>query len=1026
MKKILLFLLAAGALLPGAEIVVGPGTKYPTVNAGVKAMRPGDTLLIEPGEYFESVEVHKLGAPGVRTVIRARRPGTVLIRGDRPAPRFTQVSGTRFIYEAPWSMDASAVNERDSFKILTPASSRRELEFKRGLYFLDRKAKKLYISTSDGKRPDEHFYTVSVIRGSGLFVQDPVNVTIEGIAVTGFFSLERLRWRIASSCYGIRINRPRNSTIRNCLAFFNANGIHTGHGDGGTIENCVAFANGSLNPPSGGNILGWGPAKNTVIRNCVSFYCTQPEGQVGIRIYQGPVTGCRIENCISFGQQPITTKCGTTGAFCFNNFCREGFNMYEGSHNTSLGLNGYRRDDKGLLRADKIGRGKHDALFADPDNLDYRPQGGVSGIEAGLVDKKDVFFVSGSGNDKNDGRSVRRPWKTFKNVRPDTTVYLLPGDYPGFTLAVPGVTLRTRGAGRKAVFRGDVTVTAPRVTLRDLNFLAGNVAVKGEGATLRCCGFQGILSIAASGCTVVHNAFLKKPEPAPDTVAHSNLLPGMTPAPEYADIEAGDFTVRNASAFTGRGWDGLAVGPYRLYRRAERAKIFGPFVRSMTPTTVNIEWWTDRSDVSSELRWGGDPSCGNRLGVSSAGGSYHTATLSGLTPGEKYHFLVASRSPLREHHDNAELALLDEFKPRELVKSAPVTFTLPLAARPPREFFVSPEGSDDAAGTRGAPFASISKGVESAAAGDTVTVGDGVYRESVVFRSGGDKTAPITLRAAHAGRAVIDGGNIMPVALTLENQSHIVIDGLTFRNIKGSDRGCIVVRGGEHVTIRRCFSDGRALSYTPGLIEAFETKALTIENCVILRGFKGANFWRCPGLVIRNCVWHGNQICHFYVHNDPAQKVLLEKNIFSENCPQKYIVPLISFWHLESVTLKDNLFSLRMPQENRAVIGYSRLKGDRVSRQTNLATFVREGGRVSGSIFRDPQWPVLPDGLLKFKKSPLLGGPRVPEHVELDRQVGKELGLTPKGYTPWHISQFISQDRELLQKHIGLEREQFR
>ena len=49
----LLLTLAFFVVLNGAEIFVGAGQKYKTVNAGVKALKEGDTLTILPGRYYE-------------------------------------------------------------------------------------------------------------------------------------------------------------------------------------------------------------------------------------------------------------------------------------------------------------------------------------------------------------------------------------------------------------------------------------------------------------------------------------------------------------------------------------------------------------------------------------------------------------------------------------------------------------------------------------------------------------------------------------------------------------------------------------------------------------------------------------------------------------------------------------------------------------------------------------------------------------------------------------------------------------
>ena len=60
-----------------------------TIQKGVDALQPGDTLTIGRGEYVETVARKGLGAAEKQTTIRAEIPGTVLLRGDVDAPVFT-------------------------------------------------------------------------------------------------------------------------------------------------------------------------------------------------------------------------------------------------------------------------------------------------------------------------------------------------------------------------------------------------------------------------------------------------------------------------------------------------------------------------------------------------------------------------------------------------------------------------------------------------------------------------------------------------------------------------------------------------------------------------------------------------------------------------------------------------------------------------------------------------------------------------------------------------------------------------
>ena len=59
-------------------------------------------------------------------------------------------------------------------------------------------------------------------------------------------------------------------------------------------------------------------------------------------------------------------------------------------------------------------------------------------------------------------------------------------------------------------------------------------------------------------------------------------------------------------------------------------------------------------------------------------------------------------------------------------------------------YFVSPAGNDKNPGTQNAPFATVKKAAQKAAAGDTVKILPGIYREQIIFNRSGKKDAPIT------------------------------------------------------------------------------------------------------------------------------------------------------------------------------------------------------------------------------------------------------------------------------------------
>ena len=109
--------------------------------------------------------------------------------------------------------------------------------------------------------------------------------------------------------------------------------------------------------------------------------------------------------------------------------------------------------------------------------------------------------------------------------------------------------------------------------------------------------------------------------------------------------------------------------------------------------------------------------------------------------------------------------------------------------------FVSPTGADTNPGTSAAaPFKTIQKALDLVAAGSTITLAPGVYRESIVTKTAGTAASPITIKGPETGknasgryRAVLagkgTGGNVVSV-----NHSYYIFDGFTVDGQPGIDR----------------------------------------------------------------------------------------------------------------------------------------------------------------------------------------------------------------------------------------------
>jgi hypothetical protein len=121
-------------------------------------------------------------------------------------------------------------------------------------------------------------------------------------------------------------------------------------------------------------------------------------------------------------------------------------------------------------------------------------------------------------------------------------------------------------------------------------------------------------------------------------------------------------------------------------------------------------------------------------------------------------------------------------------------------------YYVSPSGSDTAAGTAAAPWKTFAKAFTVLTAGDVLVLRDGIYHESLkppTSLSGKD-TLPITFGAEHDGKALINGdGTRIPIYL--RGNDYIEVDGVVAYN---SSAGVVAVESNgsdlaTHDTFRR-------------------------------------------------------------------------------------------------------------------------------------------------------------------------------------------------------------------------------
>jgi len=925
---------------------------FATVGKGLSVLKPGDTLTVLPGEYFEANRVRLSGTKESPITIRAKSPGTALLRGDVDATGFERVPNTLYTWACPFEREVEGVAERDTAAMYAFVPSAVEVEDVRGSCYYDRDAKKLYAHTSDSASPADHAIVVSVTNGFGILIEKPrgqkraTDVVIDGLAFSGYMNREVATRPGGLTRWGLYIVEAERCTIRNCTAFLNGGGIGLVRPIDCVIENCHAFGNFSTFSASGGNIISWTPAKNTAMRNNV-VHTTLANG---IRYYGGGTENCVMEGNLAFncGYGEIWIKGGPNATAKMTRNVSLG-SLHGGNvapenvkHNIYRHGAGSEKWDATNVNLGKLRRFDMGANFADPAYHDYRLQSdsvlrgkGPDGTDPGPFPyREEVFFVGPKGDDANKGTSVRQAWRTLvhalKMVKPQSTVYVLAGTY-----AVDAEEVFAAERQKRLMVR-------PRGTGRVL---------LGEGVPLQATDRR-----------------------------------DKTPRPERCPDGFQPLLLNSTWTYFGPRIGERVQVPLRI----EHAR-----VHSVSATTANIEWWTPTAEAKTILEWGPTPDCGEKIENVFDGSIFHTVSLTGLDPNKQYYCRVKAKSPVWEFHTHPDLARLEKEKTRATAEAETLSFRTLASDPPPKTYHVSITGNDrnDGLSAAGA-WHTIRHAAANVLAGDTVWIHGGTYEEHVPVRATGDQGKPVTFRAAPGEKVWMDGsGQKRNCAFRIAFKHHVALDGLYLHNFRmkpynssGTSGAIHVVQGSDN-TVRRCFYDGRAKTYMPYFILANDSRKLTVENSVAINGWNGASFWRCPSLTIRNCVFYNGLIRNLTLFNAADQKVTLSHNLICDNIPQKTGNALVQVWHLEAYRGDHNAYFLRPKEEERNVLGFIRVEGKKNPGKLTLSELRDRTGQGQHSIIAIPGIKVVREMRRKYEKRADY------ERLEMHREGGKILPL---------------------------------
>lgn len=1031
-------------------------SSFRTIQRGVDALAPGDTLTILPGEYAESVRREGLGNADSETRIRADIPGTVILRGDVAAPAFEQLEGFRFIYRAAFDQRPITVLERTTLQPMEERRNITDLEFRPGSFFYDETAGMLYIATSDLQPPAVHRLTISLRNKSGLYLDKAQRVTIEGLVATGYYPTEDMAHTFFRHVSGIMVNDSTACSIIRCVAFFNGNGITAVGGSQILIDSCTAYGNGTRRHAPASNIARFN-ANDDIIRNSLSYAST--ENSTGCKYYAGATGPMLFEGNIAFDNPGGDYWIKTTDRLKYGKAVRNvglgGWNVGVVEHNLVGGRNSYNAD----MSADNVRLPglDQDREFADPLNVDFRLQStstlrgsGPEGADRGPYPYEPVvYFVSADGDDARDGRSLATAWRTaghaLAHVKGGDTLYFTAGRFtlPEESLRLVGEAnnpISIRGRGHDVVqLVGDLSLTDSAEVVLDRLHFTGSVEVadsraiafrhvsfhrEGEalqarevdGLRVEHCLFSAGTLVLDQVTGVVLTANVYDNDGRPAVALRGETVVRYSDYNSYADpqgawqIGGAVLPLTSLPAGHGRysfaGQPSYAAGEVSVLVQGPElvasalGKPLGPHALrpERQPRVAGFSVFSV-TDTTANLEWWTSEMLSSELSWRYAAGEEQSHALKfngfggwSLTGLQPGTDYTVRLEAAGEQHD--------------------LTFRTAVQAHEPVVYHVSPQGNDANSGrSLEEAWRTLNHAAAQVKPGDTVLLDEGTYTETVWMRSTGVAERPVTWRAAPGKKVVFDGAErVLVNAVVAMGKQHLAFDGFYIQGF-GMDaavrgKGQFNLYQCEDIRISRCFMDGRGGGYNGVFVFALETAELSLENCVIIRAFSALHLLRCPDLRITHTVFLYNQIAALIGVNRSDEPIWFEHNIVTDSLPIKVTIQLFEVPQVDSFNQANNCYFLRLPPEERQnVVWFYQSAG-----KLTLPEMFEHVGR-NGSVTGDPgfrgaaDWEVEQGAFLMdtfINKQPLDFPDLFATREEL---VANEIGLQPQAFADFHFNQ---------------------
>ncbi|MBN1672318.1 MAG: right-handed parallel beta-helix repeat-containing protein [Kiritimatiellae bacterium] len=335
------------------------------------------------------------------------------------------------------------------------------------------------------------------------------------------------------------------------------------------------------------------------------------------------------------------------------------------------------------------------------------------------------------------------------------------------------------------------------------------------------------------------------------TLDHWRALAGadhqsISADPRLLNPREGDFRLAADSPCRNAGLGFYDIGAGRGDAANATFRIDRIEVRGVTASTATITWWTPEREGNTQIEYGTDPEPGQRREHLYEYSAFHHAALTGLEPDTTYYYRVGTGRG-RVFHTNPGLARAEELAPTDQVVSEVRSFRTARVDPPPRTYYVSAtvgrETNDGLAPDHA--FKRIEQAAARAAAGDTVIIEPGTYREWLIPLSSGTADRPITFKSAGWAPVILEGKLVAESLIRLVGVRHIRFQGFHLHGIKGHKyrgygagaSGMVWIDKASDIRFRYCFFDGRGSYAQHGIRCAKEDAAharLVVEDCAFL------------------------------------------------------------------------------------------------------------------------------------------------------------------------------------------------